>query len=182
MIKFALIFSFIACGLFGQRAKGERPPTFDSRPIPKYTYPDKTDKDLAKLFKVKPWNTSKLLCFDTRYIGVDFRYFTEYAAWFNKFRDKYFPTHKSQAFDCDNFAFLYKDLMISSVFKKDSKRQILVGVLVVNSEKEFHGIGGEGLHALNIIHTNAGWYVIEPQNGKYTQLEKYTNPIVKYIF
>ena len=61
--------------------------------------------------------------------------------------------------------------------------EILVGVIVVSAKKEFHGIGGAaGMHALCIIHTSAGWYVVEPQNGQYTELEKYTNPIIKYIF
>ena len=183
MIKLALLFSLIACGLMGQREKGERAPTFETLPIPHYTYPSKTDKDLARIFEVKPWSTKKLLCFDTHYVGVDFKYFTEYTAWFNKFRDKYCPTHREDAFDCDNFAFLYKDFMIASVFKKKNLRQILVGVIVVSATKEFHGIGGTaGMHALCIIHTSAGWYVVEPQNGKYTELEKYTNPIIKYIF
>ena len=180
-MKLWLIFFFVTCSLFGQRTKEG---LFALRPTPQYTYPAKTDKDLAKIFHIKLWGASKLLCFDRHYVGVDFRYFIGYTTWFNKFRGKYFPSYIDQAFDCDNFAFLYKDLMISSAFKKSYKlQQILVGVVVVDSINEFHGIGGTGgNHALNIIHTSAGWYIVEPQNGKHTPYEKYTNPILKYIF
>lgn len=157
--------------------------SFKSSPTPSYTYPGKTDRDIKKALEIKPWSTRELTCFDSHYIGVDFKYFIEYTAWFNKFRDQHCTSFDNgDAFDCENFAFLYKSLMVASVFKKKNLRQILVGVIMVKSNTPFHGIGGDGLHALNIIHTSAGWYVVEPQNGQYTPLKEYSNPILRYIF
>ena len=182
----ALIGNF-GCALFGTPAEvsvsEKEPVSFSSRPTPIYTYPGKTDRDLLKIFDIKPWSTKKLMCFDSHYVGVNFKYFIQYTEWFNKFRKEHCPTHNNgDSFDCENFAFLYKSLMTTSVFKKKNLRQILVGVLIVKSSTPFHGIGGDGLHALNIVYTGAGWYVVEPQNGQYTELEKYTNPIIRYIF
>jgi hypothetical protein len=37
-------------------------------------------------------------------------------------------------------------------------------------------------HALNIIKTNKGWFVVEPQTGQYMDLKSYPNEIEKYIF
>lgn len=186
-MKLGVFIGFFGCALLGAppeiKAPAKEPVAFSSSPTPIYTYPGKTDRDLAKAFELKPWSTKKLMCFDSHYVGVNFKYFIEYTEWFNKFRAEHCPTYNNgDSFDCENFAFLYKSLMITSVFKKKNLRQILVGVLMVKSEKPFHGIGGNGLHALNIIYTSAGWYVVEPQNGQYTELEKYTNPIIRYIF
>ena len=154
--------------------------SLSSIPIPDYHYPLKTHKDLHRKFDTP---TTKALCADSYYIGLKFPSFREQNKWFRELCQTHYSNPLGESFDCDNLAFLYKSLLSTGAFKKKTKYQTLVGVIFVQQKKEALGVGGIGLaHALNILYTSQGWYIIEPKTGKFMAYDKYPNPITQYIF
>lgn len=116
--------------------------------------------------------------FDSRYKEVDFYFFLDFNNWFEKlkFENGIMPISPKENLDCDNFALLYKSLMGISAYKSQEASEPAVAVLVVRQMHEFGGIPGtEELHMVNLVMTNNGWFVFEPQTGKYTLLERYPN-------
>ena len=77
--------------------------------------------------------------------------------------------------DCDNFAMLYKSMMSVSAYKANSDNEPCVALLVVRQVNKFGGVPTGGLHMVNLVMTNQGWFVIEPQTGEFISLEKYPN-------
>ena len=57
------------------------------------------------------------------------------------------------------------------------KAQLVCGTLVVENVEEFAGIPAQkgSWHSLNIVWTDFGWFVFEPQNGTYISLRNYPN-------
>lgn len=127
---------------------------------------------------------------DLRYTSVTFRSFKKYTNWFVDYLypiyDKSIKNNRKvpkESFDCDDFAFLYKSLWSASSLKVDTKRMgLAVGIIIVENVKSYFDVPMGGKHALNIVHTSKGWYIVEPQNGKYCSIEDYHNPIDCYIF
>ena len=158
--------------------------SFDTIPEPEYHHPSKDAKDL-KLEFISPHQSlfSKLLMFDPDYIGIKYDYFIQFNRWWWSLRSTYLKLN-SPSFDCDNHAFLYKSLLTSAVIKAPQSKQILVGVIVVSQKTEALGIPSrpEIKHALCIVYTSKGWFVMEPQTNKFTPLKEYPNTIYRYIF
>tara|TARA_R110002020_G_scaffold19117_12_gene66492 strand:+ start:143 stop:688 length:546 start_codon:yes stop_codon:yes gene_type:complete len=158
-------------------------PLFDSMPVPEYHYPRQTYLDIHEKFDKRVDPSEKVVCFDNYYVGLKFDSFKKQNAWFSEVRNHYFSKEVGESFDCDNFAFLYKALFTTASFKKNARGQILVGVILVEHTNEFLGLEEiAGKHALNIIYTSNGWYVVEARTGKFIEYKKYTNPITEYIF
>ena len=167
---------------------------FTSMPTPKYHFPAKTEKDIYKDLQKKldkdyePWTVT----FDTHYVGVKFEYFEKFNKWYAPFLTEITDQEKKinkgensgEAYDCDNHAMLYKSLMSCATLKKKSAlREILVGVIVVMQKEEALGIPASAItHALNIVFTDKGWIVYEPQTGQSCKLSDYKNSIYTYIF
>ena len=167
---------------------------FTSMPTPKYHFPAKTEKDIYKDLQKKldkdyePWTVT----FDTHYVGVKFEYFEKFNKWYAPFLTEITDQEKKinkgensgEAYDCDNHAMLYKSLMSCATLKKKSAlREILVGVIVVMQKEEALGIPASAItHALNIVFTDKGWIVYEPQTGQHCPLSEYKNSIYTYIF
>ena len=134
----------------------------------------------------------KVLLFDRQYIGIKFEHLENYTKWFTKLTWAMGIGHSVESYDCDNFAFMYKSLLSISSYKnwntnaKHKDKQILVGTLLVYQTNSFGRIKGtkDSKHALNIVHTEKGWIVVEPQTGAWIEFEKYPNRdhIIKIIF
>ena len=158
--------------------------SFDTIPEPEYHHPSKDERDLKREF-VAPHQSlfSKLLMFDPDYIGVKYDYFIQFNRWWWSLRSTYLKLN-STSFDCDNYAFLYKSLLTSAVIKAPQSKQILVGVIVVSQKTKALGIPArqDVKHALCIVYTSKGWFVMEPQTNKFTPLKEYPNTIYRYIF
>lgn len=126
----------------------------------------------------------KVFLLDGKYFKVDYYFFKKFNNWFKKlqFENGILPIDQKENLDCDNFAMLYKSLMSVSAYKSSSAIEPAVALLVLEQVKPFGGIPSGGLHMVNLVFTNQGWYVIEPQTGKYILLEKYPNQqYVKYM-
>jgi hypothetical protein len=122
----------------------------------------------------------KVILLDGRYRDVDYYHFRKFNKWFTKLKFDVgimpgIETKRSNL-DCDNYAMLYKSLMGISAYKSGDKIDVAVAVIVVRQVNEFGGIPGTGgLHMVNLVFTNRGWYIYEPQTNKFILLEKYPN-------
>lgn len=121
----------------------------------------------------------KVYPMDSRYKEVDYYWFREFNNWFKKllFENGIMSLGDgTENLDCDNFAMLYKSMASVSAYKAKSKFEPCVALLVVRQVNEFGGVPGTGgLHMVNLVMTNQGWFIIEPQTGKFVLLEKYPN-------
>ena len=127
----------------------------------------------------------KITLFDINYKAVDYYFFLKFNKWFKelKFQNGIMPISQKENLDCDNFAMLYKSLMGISGYKSNQEKEPSVAVMVVRQNEEYGGIpASKGLHMVNLIMTNNGWFVFEPQTGKFILLEQYPNQeFVEYL-
>lgn len=115
---------------------------------------------------------------DSKYDSVDYYFLVKFNNWFRKlkFENGIMAIDQKENLDCDNFAMLYKSLFGISNYKSDKENEPAVALLVVRQVNEYGGIpSNNGLHMLNLIMTNNGWFVFEPQTDTMTLLEEYPN-------
>ena len=145
-------------------------------------------RDLSKYFlsqKSHNWVDTKVpkdvsvFVFDTKFKEVDYFFFKKFNNWFKQllFENGIMSLGDGgQALDCDNYAMLYKSIMNVSSYKSGQSEEFLVAVVVVKQVNEFAGIPATGnFHMLNLVFTNNGWFIFEPQTNKYIKLENYPN-------
>jgi hypothetical protein len=127
----------------------------------------------------------KITLFDANYKAVDYYFFLKFNKWFEKlkFENGIMPIDQKENLDCDNFAMLYKSLMGISGYKSEEKSEPSVAVVVVRQINEYGGVpASNGLHMVNLVMTNNGWFIFEPQTGKSILLEKYPNQqFIEYL-
>ena len=115
---------------------------------------------------------------DSKYKEVDYYWFRKFNNWFRTllFENGIMSLGDgTENLDCDNFAMLYKSMMSVSAYKANSDNEPCVALLVVRQVNKFGGVPTGGLHMVNLVMTNQGWFVIEPQTGEFISLEKYPN-------
>ena len=129
--------------------------------------------------KIQIPTTAKILLVDGKFKAVDYYWFIKFNNWF---RDLLHGNgimalgEQTENLDCDNFAMMYKALMSVAAYKSGDQYEPATSLLVLRADKEFGGIPGTGgLHMNVLVMTNRGWYVVEPQTGKFTLLENYPN-------
>ena len=158
------------------------PQALEDVPAARYHYPGLTDTQSKRSLKIPPYNWTQAVFTDAEYVRIKHDYFLEFNKWFMAATKRSYKD-LGDGYDCDNFAHLYKSLMSTAAYKNNSKREILVGVIFVAQRKDFGGIpAGKYNHALNLIGTEKGWFVIEPQTGEMCELKDYPNYIMWYIF
>jgi hypothetical protein len=159
------------------------PQALEDVPGARYHYPGLTDREAKRSLNIPVYNWSKAIFTDASYVRVKHDYFLEFNKWFIGATKRFYRKDLGDGYDCDNFAHLYKSLLATAAYKNSSKREVLAGVIFVAQREAFGGIkGGEYNHALNLIGTEKGWFVIEPQTGKMCELKDYPNNIMWYIF
>lgn len=134
--------------------------------------------------KLKVDKNIKMLLLDAVYEEVDFYEMKKFNNWFSefKFHNGVMPIDQKENLDCDNFALLYKSLFSISRYKSDTPKEPAVGLVIVEQKRPFAGIPEGLLHMLNIVFTNRGWYIFEPQTGESILLEDYPNQeFVRFI-
>lgn len=185
-ILLASIFALVSCNVSDEELVSN---------IPKPIYNDKpmSSTQVRESLNFEKWvSYSRVLLFDRKYIGVTSEHLKKYNKWFTSLTFHMGIDHKDDAYDCDNFAFLYKSILTVSSYKNwdvDTEykdRQVLAGTLIVYQTRPFGGVRASNntKHALNIVYVDNGWVVVEPQTGKMIEYEKYPNRdrIIKIIF
>lgn len=119
---------------------------------------------------------------DYDYAPVRFEWLEQYVLWWKEAIANFGIAYANDAFDCENFARLFKamlDVQIIPIELKESK-SIASATVLVYPEIEFGGIGPEsGTHVLNLVGTDRGWIIVEPQTGAMNELPRYPN--LKYV-
>jgi len=104
----------------------------------------------------------------------------DYGRYFDSYIYYLGAEYNAEGMDCDNFADFYRQNLILANLKAGGARQgdVPCATIVVNQKDK--GI----YHALNLIRTNRGWYVVEPQDGTFTSLNtyRYLRNITKVTF
>ena len=151
-------------------------------PIPTYHYPAKTSFDIQK--EIQPDFNKKVpsVTLDRHFVGVKYSYFEKFNVWYKQTTNGIQNESNNESFDCDNHALLYKSLFSIATLKKDVKREILVGVILVEQTEHFLGIPATNRHALNVVYTDKGWVVYEPQTNKLCMLKNYPLAIKAFVF
>lgn len=153
---------------------------FKILPTGEYHYPSKHFKQVNEELKS---SCQEISYADNYYVGLDFLSFKKQVHAFHKLTANYVPQSNRESFDCDNIAFLYKTLVASTTLVAKTNYEPLIGVAFVRQENKAMGLSNVGLvHAVNIIYTSQGWYMLEPQTGLFMSLQKYPNKILKLIF
>ena len=83
-----------------------------------------------------------------------------------------------EGMDCDNAAHLFKQLLSLSNTRggRSHKGDVPCAVIKTTQLHPFGGAPGDrSTHALILLRTNEGWYVIEPQTGAISRLDSYPN-------
>lgn len=134
-------------------------------------------EDLLFLFGLP--KTATILFRDEKYSFVTLEYLDRYSKWWVEFLDKNKLKFNENYFDCDNYSDLFMVLftLSSKRYEFSQKSQIACGTLIVETQETFAGIPAQtnAWHSLNIVWTDVGWFVIEPQNGVYISLNSYPN-------
>ncbi len=193
MGQFNLKLIGFAIGVLLLSASGGFSADTDSIPTPKYDICIKTrdiiDKELRDRLDKK--YISVTMTNDEEYVGITHKYFKEFNKWYMAFVGKQLFTSyeknngnpPKEAYDCENHARLYKSMMsFASLGAKSPNRELLVGIIMVEQKHKQLGIPVGGGHALNLVHTDRGWMVFDPQTGEFCKLSKYKNSIYSYIF
>jgi hypothetical protein len=131
-----------------------------------------------KLLEVTGNEDLKIYFQDFKYIPVTLDWLQQYVQWWEGAKVTFGINYRGEQFDCENFARLFKalgDVTILGLNRKEAA-SLGIGSLLVLPKKEFGGIGPEdGTHVLNIVGTDMGWFVVEPQTGAIIELGKYPN-------
>jgi hypothetical protein len=141
-----------------------------------YHYPEKTLEELEN-----DKNFDSIKCLDAKYIGITKKSLEQFLVEYGEaVRLKKFQVESS---DCDDFALFFK--FLSSFYntrKENNKYALCVGFAIVDSKKEALGTVPSAAHAVNVIWSDIGWIVVEPQNGNYCQIKDYPNEIKWVLF
>jgi hypothetical protein len=115
---------------------------------------------------------------DFAYVPVRFEWLQQYVLWWKEAMENFGIAYANDAFDCENYARLFKamlDVQIIPIELKESKSLASATVLVY-PKSEFGGVGPEsGTHVLNLVGTDRGWFIVEPQTGAMVELSRYPN-------
>jgi len=125
----------------------------------------------------------KFVLLDSKFQEVDYYFFRKFNNWFKKvkFENGIMPINQNETLDCDNFAMLYKSLMSVASYKSNHDTAPAVGLICVVQNHKFGGIPKGELHMLNIVFTNQGWFIFEPQTGEFIEINKYPNQESVYL-
>lgn len=151
-------------------------------PKPIYHFPSKTSFDIQREVQPDFQNKIPSVTLDSHYIGVKYDYFLEFNNWYIKNTKGINNETNNESFDCDNHALLYKSLFSIGTLKNDFKREIMVGVILVEQTEKFLGIPKVRRHALNIVFTEKGWIIYEPQTNMMCNLKEYPMQIKAFVF
>ena len=151
-------------------------------PTPTYHFPAKTSFDIQREVQPDFQNKIPSVTLDSHYIGVKYSYFEKFNKWYAENTKGINNPKNNESFDCDNHAMLYKSLFSIGTLKNDVKREIMVGVVLVEQTEKFLGIPPARRHALNIVFTDKGWVIYEPQTNMLCMLTEYPMAIKAFVF
>jgi hypothetical protein len=109
-------------------------------------------------------------------VRPDHRWLVAFDEWFRRLAQPLKIGYVDEAWDCDNYArcfVAFADLV--ALQGGETRGTICVGWATVFNSRPFGGAPAGGAHAIVIVGTSQGLYVIEPQSGAMAPLHQYPN-------
>ena len=118
---------------------------------------------------------------DEDYVVIEHRWLLD--TFLPYFRTFLLHLHSGQVggegFDCDDVTLLFRAKLTLSNLRAGGSRkgEVPCGRLIVRQKTSFGGVPGgpRAVHALILIRTDAGWFIVEPQTGAITPFASYAN-------
>ncbi len=134
----------------------------------------------TELAAVRPQLLPCLRFDDERYVVVDHRWLQEtFLPYFRTFLNHVHANTSGEGYDCDDYTFLFRaKLVLSNVLAGGARAgAVPCGRLIVDQNRAFAGVPGSARarHALVLVRTEQGWFVVEPQTCAMTPLAAYPN-------
>jgi hypothetical protein len=112
------------------------------------------------------------------FIRPDHQWIVAYTTWFSHLNKALKLAFKDQVWDCDNFTrsfVAFADIL--ALRGGETRGSLCVGFAKVANREAFGEVYGSdmGSHALVVVGTSKGLFVIEPQSGKIAPLGDYPN-------
>lgn len=147
------------------------PPTWDqSAPATLWSIED-IQAEFAKVTTTPP----QVYFVRTQFLQPDHQWMTRFKSWFRGLEKPLKMRFEEQLWDCDNYAncfVAFADLL--ALRAGETRAAFCVGFATVYYERPFAGIR-RGAHAVVIVGTNRGLFVIEPQDGSMISLRDFPN-------
>ncbi len=114
----------------------------------------------------------------TTFVRPDHSWLVNYKNWFVKLQKTLQLKYEDEVWDCDNFArsfVAFADLL--ALRGGEARGSICIGWATVHNVHPFGGIRGNasGAHAIVVVGTSKGIFVLEPQSGEMAALQDYPN-------
>ncbi len=99
-----------------------------------------------------------------------------YKTWFARLERPLRLRFEAERWDCDDYANCFVTFAdVLALRARESRGPLAVGWATVFNRHPFAGIEAGGAHAVVVVATAEGVFVIEPQDGTMISLEKYPN-------
>ncbi len=140
---------------------------------PQYITAEQIEKSIrqhSKEFQKLYWNKEI-----KHFILPRHKWLEELFAIYNTFLDKVNVQAKAEVWDCENYSSFLNSIATVRIWKAgyyDTRGAI--GWMRVDAKKEWAGLPPV-MHALVFAVTEEGFFIVEPQNGQYVELEDYPN-------
>lgn len=112
---------------------------------------------------------------DVTFTAVNHLWLTEAAEWSWQFSKGIGLVYTAESFDCDKFAAGFALAANVAAARAGVRAQPLLARIYVRQLASFGGVPAGGGHALNVVLTDRGLYVIEPQSRVIVPLAEYPN-------
>lgn len=109
-------------------------------------------------------------------LRADHRWLIDFKGWFRSVQKPLKVHFEEQLFDCDNYAncfVAFADLL--ALQAGESRGSFCIGWATVYYRNGFAGIRAGGAHAVVIVGTTQGLFVLEPQDGTMIALREFPN-------
>lgn len=111
----------------------------------------------------------------TRFLQLDHGWSGRFKNWFRSLEKPLKMRYEDQLWDCDNYANCFVALAdLLALHAGETRGALCVGWATVYYQRPFAGVNS-GAHAVAILGTNRGLFVIEPQNGTMVPLREFPN-------
>ncbi len=147
------------------------PPEWDSSAPTRIWTIDDINAELARSTRTPP----PVNFLRTSFVLPDHDWLVKFKKWFSRLEKPLKMRFDDQVWDCDNYAncFVAMSDLVNLGTQKE-KGVLCIGWATVFYERPFAGIG-RGPHAIVIVGTSEGLFIIEPQNGTMAALRDFPN-------
>jgi hypothetical protein len=114
----------------------------------------------------------------SEFVRPDHRWLVSFTGWFMRLQKALKLDFRNQVWDCDDFARCFVAFSnMAALGAGETRGSICAGWATVANSRAFGGVEGSNMggHAIVIVGTSAGLFVIEPQSGEMAALSDYPN-------